>query len=271
MTTLTAPLKPRDVLSLAVLYALAFLLTTLMHEAAHAVVGLLVGRHPVLHATSVTYVPPEATDAQRLASASAGPLFSLAQGLVLLPVVRRARFRSAAATIFTAWMSFHGLTNFSGYLFSTPFAPDADLGTIARLLRLPLPARLVLCGLGFMALRASAQVLVAPLLRRAPAHVRTDDVSERNRYLVRAAVFPWVLGVLFALPSALPLPHWLVGFYTAIAGASSTFVTEFSRQLAAPPERDGAFLEQIPWAAVLALAALTALNLVILARGIALR
>lgn len=265
-----APLRPRDLVSLAVLYALAFLVTALLHELAHAVAGLLVGCHPVLHATSVEYVPADATTAQRLATAAAGPLFSLAQGLALLPVVRRVRFRSAAVTLFVSWLCFHGLTNFAGYLFSTPFAPGADLGTIARLLKLPLPAHFALCGLGFVGLRASGSVLVGPLLRRAPDEVSTAEVPERNRYLVRAAVFPWLLGVLFALPSAFPIPHWLVAFYTVVAGAASTFVTEFSRKLGAPPEREGPFLTGFAWPAALALAALTAFNLLVLSRGLAL-
>lgn len=268
MLSLCRPLRPRDVLTLAVLYALAFLLTGLLHEWAHALAGLAVGRHPVVHATSVDYLPPGASDGQRLVSTAAGPLFSLAQGLALAAWLPRLPTRRPAPTFFVMWMAFHGLTNFTGYLISTPVAPDADLGNIARLLHLPLVARVALAIAGFFGMRASARVLLPPLLAHAPDGLDLSDVAVRNRYLVRAAVFPWLLGVLLSLPATWPPAHWLLVVYTVAAGAGSTFVTEFSRPLTGLPARRGPFLDRLPVEAVAALVALYAVLEAVFRRGV---
>jgi hypothetical protein len=259
----------RSVFAAAALYALAFVVTTLLHEEAHALAGLAIGRHPVLHHNWVDYVPPDATPLQKLVSASAGPLFSLLQGLLLIPLVQRTAKARAETQLFLMWLCFHGLTNFGGYLFSTPFAPTADLGTIARILGLGSLAQIGLCGLGFLALRASAKVLLVPLLERAPEGIDLADVAVRNRYLVQAAVWPWLFGVILALPFAFPVPHWLSLFYVCIAGAATTFVTEFSKKLSHPPARTGPFLAQIPVGALAALIVLLLVNVFVLVPGVA--
>lgn len=88
------------VINSAVCYMLAFLLTTVLHEFGHAIVGSLLGSSPVLHHNYVEHLDRASLPVMHQAwIACAGPLVSLAQGLLLLPVVRR---RSGGPFVFTA-------------------------------------------------------------------------------------------------------------------------------------------------------------------------
>ncbi len=193
-------------------YAVGFFLTQLLHETAHATAGLVLGRGPTLHTGFVEY-SAEGSVAARLACSAAGPVFSLVQGLVLVPVVRRGPTRPTLR-LFLTWLCFHGLVNFIGYLFTTAFAPGADLGAIAGLLGLGLPARLALTGLGYLGLRG----LVRPL---APAFVGLGSAVPNAEAARAAARTIGVLAGAVATPAlilaALPVPHWLSLLYVACA------------------------------------------------------
>lgn len=62
------------------------MVNSLLHEAAHAVAGLVLGLTPTITPLSVSY-EPEGTREQQIITAAAGPLFSLAMGLILMIVL----------------------------------------------------------------------------------------------------------------------------------------------------------------------------------------
>lgn len=59
------------------LYNLAYLLTTVLHEGAHAAMSLALGDHPLLYSTSVRNTVATLSNADHVLIAVAGPVFSL--------------------------------------------------------------------------------------------------------------------------------------------------------------------------------------------------
>ncbi|MCA9550301.1 MAG: hypothetical protein KC933_09715 [Myxococcales bacterium] len=205
------PAAPR-ILESAGWYALAFILTQILHEAAHAAIGVATGRGPTLHTSYVEYAQ-EASVAAQVACAAAGPLLSLLQGILLTLVVRRGP-SSPRLRLALTWLAFHGLVNFVGYLFTTSFAPGGDLGRIAGLLELPLWARLGLTGLGYLGLRYLARPLAPAFVALAPGpldEVGAKAVAKQEGVLAGAIATPALM------LAALPVPHWLSLLYVACA------------------------------------------------------
>jgi hypothetical protein len=241
--------RAQRIVGSAVLYANAFIVTTLLHELAHAVAAIACGRSALLFNNRVTH-PGEDDGAVSVAAqvvgSGAGPVFSLMQGIVVL-LLLRARARSSTTTntsatlqLFFVWLAFHGLTNFAGYLFSAPFAPGADIGNIVRALGLPTLATLPLSVVGFALLRQSGLQIAPHFLGLLPDDVDGAQVDARRRFLIDTAILAWPVGVLLVLPSAFPVPHWLSIAYVIVAGAATTFTTEYSRKLTTPPSRTAA-------------------------------
>lgn len=196
-------------------YAVAFLVTQILHEVAHAAMGLVLGRGPILHTAYVDYARDGAVGA-RVACAAAGPLFSAVQGLVLLGVARSALLRGQpVARLFVVWLSFHGLTNFVGYVFSTSFAAGGDLGQIAAWLELPLVASLAATALGYLGLRLLARPLGRCFAELAPAPL--DDSAAARAWSREVGLFAGALATPVLVIAALPVPHWLSLVYVVAA------------------------------------------------------
>ncbi len=113
---------------------LAGIVNSLLHESAHAVAGLAVGLTPTIGPFSVEYAEA-ATRNQQLATAAAGPLFSLVMGLVLLVVA--CNWGAGFVRLFWMWLPALGIMNFVGYCFIAPFAQGGDTGRVLALLGTP--------------------------------------------------------------------------------------------------------------------------------------
>lgn len=264
--------RSRRIFASAVLYANAFIATTVLHELAHAIAAIACGRSAVLYNNRVEHpreVDAAVSTAAHVIGSAAGPFFSLLQGILVLLWLRARRPRSGTVQLFLIWFSFHGFMNFAGYLFSTPFAPTADMGNIARHLGLPVMATIAMSIAGFYALRSAAFLLAPHFLGLLPSDADEKRPEERKRFLVDTAVLAWLTGIALVLPSAFPIPHWLSIFYVVIAGASTTFTTEYSRKLTTAPTRTVA-APDVSVPAMIVLAGLLALCAIVLTRGIAL-
>ncbi len=254
----------RTILTSAVLYAVAFLLTTILHESAHFVVAGALGRHPILFHSSVA--SDEIGTSATVLTKLAGPLFSAVQGVILLAVERRIRHFPPHFRLLIAWLAFHGWMNATGYLFSAAFAPVGDIGSILRLLELPWWVSLAVSGIGFWTIRASVGLLYPSFAALLPVETR-NDTATRNRALIRLAVLAWPIGVVLVLPSSWPFPAWISAFYVVIAGIGAVWFTEFSKRGAAVPPCEPV-PDTLPWWPAVALGLLTALNLTILRHGV---
>ena len=249
-----------------VMFVLAFTITTILHELAHALTGLLLGSQPVWYDTFVEH--RGLTDGGEALTAAAGPLFSLMQGIILFAVFNRMHSAPRLAQLFVLWMALHGLVNFFGYLINAPFAPHGDIGQVAAYLQFSRPATLGLMAIGIAANWAIGILATRPLLQLAPFPALIANPEARTHYVVHAAVFPWILGAAVIILIRYPPRFWVTLIYPAVSGLF-TFVS-WKRAAALPDvEIDLAASGRDPlWPWVVILAITLVLFRFVLARGV---
>lgn len=243
----------------AAIYAVAFFLTTLLHELAHALVGASYGCAPVLFTTSVRCERDVSTTAQ-IVTALAGPLFSLAQGLALVALVLRGGM-GARIQLFLIWMGYHGLVNFVGYVFSTSFAPGGDLNRAATLLGVPFVGQLAMTGLGYAGLRW----LVRPL---APVFLalRPDPALPARPWSQDLGLFAGLLATPVLVLALLPPAHWLALVYVITAPLPLLDLMDAAEKVSPGPGTP--LPEPKPWAWTVAFLVLVAVARGLLDRGL---
>ncbi|HEY5822050.1 MAG TPA: hypothetical protein VIT20_08745 [Propionibacteriaceae bacterium] len=162
-------------------FVLAGMVNSVLHEGAHATAGLILGLGPTISPFSVSYATDGSANEQ-IITASAGPVFSLVMGLVLMNAARR--WGSGFGRLFWMWLSFMGVMNFVGYLFIAPFAQAGDTGKALALWGATTPVFIAsaLVGVG-------GQFLLA---RRFAVEVKryTRSTTEERQL----AYFPWLIG-----------------------------------------------------------------------------
>jgi hypothetical protein len=250
----------------ALVFVLAFTMTTIFHEGGHAVVSRMLGDRPVLYATFVAHgrMSPRA----QAVIAAAGPAVSLAQG-ILFSALFELVSGPTTVRLLLLWTGLLGLAHFFGYLVTTPFVAAGDLGKVARHLGWRTPVRLLVGGLGIATTWVIGALSSSRFLELAasPQAVATSD--GRSRHLLAIAVLPWVVGAIVVALSHLPAPHPISLAYPFLIGLF-TMVAWHEAKAASPPVRieGGAWgqIEWWPWLAAL-LAALLVFRGV-LARGV---
>ena len=143
-------------------------------------------------------------------TALAGPFFSLVSGALLFFVARIGAL-SPRARLMTLWLAYHGLVNFVGYVFTSWFAPTADMGRATRIAGATTPLLIALTVLGYAGIRfiarpfgrGVAQLASSPLL---------DDRAARD-WSKESMLYAGLLATPFLALAALPVPHWLSLMY----------------------------------------------------------
>lgn len=114
-------------------YVLAFMLTTIIHEFAHAFAGWLSNSHPIMYHNYVSHVTPENVSlSQQTGIALAGPLVSLIQGFFMAGWFLKTRKRGLVQ-LFILWASVLGFNNFLGYVMTGPMFSAGDIGKMYAL------------------------------------------------------------------------------------------------------------------------------------------
>jgi len=203
----------RRAIESAALFAIAFFITTLAHELAHAIAAVLMGRDPVMFASSVA-CSIDGTVTARVVTKLAGPLFSGLSGLALLFVARAMR-GPARLRLFVIWLGYHGIVNLVGYVFSIWFAPGADLGSVARLLEVPTVVQIALMLLAFAGLRLLVRPFALPLAQLSPAQLTTD--ADAKAWSKEIGLFAGLIATPVLMLSFLPVPHWLTLMYCGVS------------------------------------------------------
>ncbi len=160
---------------------LASIVNSLLHESAHAVAALTLGLTPTISPFSVD-VAEAATPNQEIMVASAGPLFSLVLGLVVMRVGRS--WGTGVVRLFWMWLAAMGVMNFVGYCFIAPFAQGGDTGQVLALLGAPATVYILVALVG-----VGGQFLLA---RRFAIEVKryAGTIPDERRL----AYFPWLIG-----------------------------------------------------------------------------
>ena len=195
---------PRLIATTSCLYVAAYLLTIIVHETAHAVVAWAVGGHPIEYNTWVHFTTGTLSVAARAAIALAGPLISLAQGILLFLYSLRIR-RAGNGPLFGLYLSAFGFMNFLGYVVIAPVVPGGDSGQLVALWHVAGWLQWSLALIAFGGLNYLIYQTGPLFLRQLPA---VEQVAARQRALgLQALLFwPWLLGSVLLVGLSVPSP-----------------------------------------------------------------
>src|SRR5690606_33261629 len=189
----------------AVLYALAFLLTTILHELGHAFTGALLGSEPVLHHNFVEHRSTgHLSSGQEIAIALAGPLTSLLQGLIIGFVFLKSKQRSLTE-LFLLWLAVLGFANFLGHLMTGPVLTDGDIGKVFDRAGTAVWVRMGLAVVAAGLLLVSAYKLTRASLDFSPRAEWLDNGASRTQFSLHALLLPWLIGSAFITLLYLPV------------------------------------------------------------------
>lgn len=195
-------------------FVAAIIATVLWHELGHGVAARALGYDTVIY--SGHEEDPATTTRDSLLIAAAGPLLSLATGLLLLLAAGRARPGLRPGALLLAWLGLLGVETFAGYLLTAPFFAGGDVGRVLALLDAPLAVGLVVLLVGVVAVLGVARVAVDVFARLMP--VAPGRPTDLRLFLRQAAVLPWLVGTVVVLAASLPLDDPYGPLATASSG-----------------------------------------------------
>jgi len=186
--------KNNIIINSAILYVIAFLLTTVLHELAHSLAGFLCNSQPVLHHNYVEHFSiNQLTDWQQVLVALSGPLTSLLQGLVAGSVFLKST-KQGLTKLFVLWFSILGMFNFLGYLMTGPIFQNGDIGKAMALFNTPVWIQLIIAFLGAALLLFIAYHLTRPFLKFSYKKEWVDTRQSRKNFSFHILILPWIIG-----------------------------------------------------------------------------
>jgi hypothetical protein len=149
-------------------FTAASLVTTILHELAHACAAFGLGVRSTLfnYSADLDLTPAQAATNLPALIRIAGPLFCLAFGTLALFAFKRAR---SSGVLPLLYLSVFGIGTFFGNLMSTPFV--GDFSAVAIALRLPMPVRYAIAAAGALAAAALHFWVGRQLVQNVPSHV----------------------------------------------------------------------------------------------------
>jgi hypothetical protein len=180
-------------------FAIASILTTILHELAHAIAALALGVRSTLFNY---YVDLDRTVTQTAGNVPAligvsGPVFCLAFGLLSWLALRPAR--GSAAELPLLYLAAFGVATFFGNMMSMAFV--GDFSRVSAILHLPMIVRYVGTGIGALGTAAVQFWLGRQLVRWVPADASTIAG------VLGIVVLPVVLGTAAVIVVNQPMPR----------------------------------------------------------------
>lgn len=204
----------------AVLYIIAFLLTTMIHEFLHAIAGLSFGSNPVIHHNFVEHLSTEHLSInQKVFIALAGPLISLLQGIVAS--ILYLKFRSKAhklTNLFLLWFSVLGFFNFLGYLMTGFLFKVGDIGKAFSLANTPFWIQIVLSVIASLMLVFIAYKMTAPFLKFSYKKEWVENGKSRKNFSFHILFLPWIIGSGIITVLYLPVIALISIIYPVLSG-----------------------------------------------------
>lgn len=182
-TRVATPGQVRSMLwNSVVAYVLAQIVVIVLHESAHTVAGLVLGYGATQFTGQVRFTPEPTSAPAVVTIAMAGPLFSLASGLVAMTL--RPWRGHGFAQLLWIWTAFLSAEEGFGYFFIAPLVSAGDTG--AALAALDAPA-----WLGWLCMLVGIAGLIFLARRFTVRGVR----HTRDLYGMRAFCYrPWLIG-----------------------------------------------------------------------------
>ena len=204
----------------AVLYVLAFLLTTIIHEFMHAIIGSSFGSNPILHHNYVEHLSVEnLTINQKVTVALAGPLISLTQGILSAIAYIKIRYiPHRLIHLFLLWFSVLGLFNFLGYLMTGFIFKAGDIGKSYNLLNAPFWIQILLAITAATCFVSVAYKITTPYLRFSYHEKWLNDGKSRKNFSFHTLFLPWIIGSCVITILYLPIIALISIIYPILSG-----------------------------------------------------
>jgi len=183
-------------------FVAAYALTITPHEAAHALYAYFLGFSSTLFQMWVNPVAAAASAAQLAGIASAGPVFSLAGGL-LCGSLYLGLYRHKSVGLFLLMMAMVGIYAFLGPVAGAAFGGDFHLAF--RFLGASAALQWTVSTIGTVLLAAFMFQFGKEIMRWAPARYG------RTAAVICTTVAPWLLGPPLIIAIYWPLPKFLIG------------------------------------------------------------
>jgi hypothetical protein len=201
-----------------VLYVIAFLFTTMLHESFHALLGVLFGSHPILHHNYVEHLNKEAVStAQSIAIALAGPIISMTQGIIAAIIFFKMK-RYNLLQLLVGWVSILGFINFLGYLMTGPIFKVGDIGKAYYMLDTPLYLQIIFALIAAVVLVIITLKMSRPFLRFATRQEWLENRHSRKKFLLYIIILPWIFGSLIMTGLYLPIIAIISIIYPVMSG-----------------------------------------------------
>jgi hypothetical protein len=213
----------------ALAFCAAYIVTTAVHELAHALAAAFFGLDPVWHGATTPHVA--GTAAQETVVALAGPICSVISGTTVLALSSRAR---GYPGLLLHWLGLLSVAGFCGYLISAAFATSGDIADALVLQHAPPWAAWLAFVAGLVGLLSLARGAAVRLVSHAPAGWSTSQALRR----VGLVAVPVAVPLLVA--GGIPVGPPLIAQLTIVAllvVLSSMFRSRMRRGTrAAPPD-----------------------------------
>lgn len=205
-------------LNSTMLYVMAFIMTTIFHEFAHALLGLLHNSDPVIHHNYVEHLSTSNLTAQQQVSiAFAGPILSLCQGLICGWIFLK-RENKGIYGLFLLWFAVLGFNNFLGYLMTGPFFSAGDIGKSYQLLDTPLWIQVISALLGAALLLYIAYKITKPFLQFGYKTKWLVKSRARKNFSFHILILPWILGSVIMTFLYMPIIAIVSIIYPVMSG-----------------------------------------------------
>ncbi len=223
--------KQRIILNSTVLYVITFLLTTIIHESGHAIIGLINGSEPILHHNYVEHLNSNnLLITQKVSISLAGPLISLMQGLFIGLIFIKTQ-KQSLFKLFLLWFSILGFSNFFGYLMTGPIFQKGDIGKVFLLMNFPLILQIIIAIIGGVILSYMAYKLTIPFLEFCTKKECISDAKSRENYAFRIIIIPWIIGSTIVTLLYLPIIAIVSVIYPLTSGMIFIFPWKNSKRI----------------------------------------
>lgn len=193
------------VINSSLLFIVASLLETILHEFGHLLAALVAGGHElVMFHNSVTFSMDGLTADNMIFIKAAGPNLSLLSGLIFHYICYNYSSRNMFF-LFSLYMSVFGYVGCLGYLMVAPFFVYGDIGYIFYLLNIPV-------GLAILIAIVSAFILFLLMksLTRYFVEMGTMEIVENSKnrglFINALIVYPLIIGIIVTTLLILPAP-----------------------------------------------------------------
>jgi len=206
------------IINSTILFIMALLLTTILHELAHAIIGYVNQSNPVIHHNFVQHFTTfHLTKPQEYAIAISGPRMGLIQGViagfVYLFVMKRNTFK-----LFLLWFSALGFYNFLSYLFVGPMLQTSAIGKAFLAMETPLSYQILLAIGAILCMLTIGYLLTKPFLRFSYKEDWVSDEVSKKKFAFDIIVLPWLIGGAFVTILYLPVVSVFSILYPILGG-----------------------------------------------------